>query len=110
MPILETIAFLGMLGFFAAAAVILVAFLTGYMFANWFRERRNQIQKRRRKAISMKADKSIKRALRNGDVTHVTGIFDEDRAELVDAQAWAADEVDDEIRRNHKGGRVAVYS
>ncbi|WP_018505655.1 hypothetical protein [Parafrankia discariae] len=108
--ILEAIALVGCLAAFGFVAAIWVALLTFVLLADWFRERQHKIQKKRRKAISMKANKEIKKALDDGDVTHVTGIFEPGRDELIEVQPWSADDVDARVRQAHRNSQVVVWS
>lgn len=111
MPIIEALIF-GLIAScaVAAAAVIFVAILTAGVIVGWFQERRHKLQKKRNKAVSAKADKSIRKALRDNNVTHITGIFDADRDELIEIQPWSAQDVDQQVENAHRGGKVVVWS
>jgi hypothetical protein len=95
---------------YGAAVVVAVGYLTMTKLRDWFRKYRQYLANRRFKKISLKTNREISEALRNDQVTHITGFFDTEDEELVEVQAWKAREVDPEVEQAHQGSKIVVWS
>lgn len=92
----------------AAAAVgvaaIYVYLLTAAFLVDWFRSHRDLLRKRARVAVS------FKKAKRDGRVTYIQGVLNEDTEEFDDVREIEADEVEDKVKRMHQGNKIAIWS
>jgi hypothetical protein len=83
------------------AGIIFIARLTYKKVKEWFNKKKSLTETDKKYVAT-----AVKLALENGNIGHVSCVFDKKAGKIVDGQRIETEELDDELTKKHRGKDV----